>query len=270
MYTSTLEAYLKEQRGKGQRAFAINEATRTLGVSKNAILASIARLMQKKELVSPVKGFYVWLPPHYALAGCIPAQELVPLVMEHLRVNYYLAFLSAAKHYGASHQKPMVFQVVVDKRMRHITCGNVRIWFTFKKNIAKIPIQKKAVPTGYLNISSPEATAMDMINFPRKSVGINNIATVLSELIESIDITRLIAMADSVGQKAWMQRMGYILAHIDTMMEDHQKNIIDALAKYLADKQTFYIPLSTVNPKAGFTRDKKWKIIENTTVESDL
>ena len=202
MYTPTLEAYLKTQRGKGQRAVAINEAIRALGVSKNAILGSISRLLQKKELVSPVKGFYVWLPPEHALAGCIPAQELVPLVMAHLGANYYVAFLSAAKNYGASHQKPMVFQVVVDKRMRHITCGNVRIRFTFRKNIAKIPIQRKVVPTGYLNVSSPEATAMDMINSPHKSVGINNIATVLSELIESIDIARLIAMADSVGQKA--------------------------------------------------------------------
>lgn len=265
----TLTKYLKENQGRGKVIFSLEELVEGLGVTRNAVKKSISRLKKKGEFVSPYRGIYVIVSPENKRLGCLPARELIPLLMERLNVNYYVAFLSAGGYYGAAHQKPMVFQVVVDKPMKNIHCGHVRIWFTYKKDISNVPIQKKVVPTGYLNVSTPEATAMDIIKFPNHSVGINNIATVLSELLEEIEIPKLIELADISGEKAWIQRMGYILERIDSMEEEHRKNIIFALEKYLLDKQIHYIPLSSVNPRLG-SRDKKWKIIENTIVDSDL
>ena len=209
------------------------------------------------------------VPPSDANLGCINEQDLLVLLMEHLRVNYYVAFLSAGQFYGASHQKPMVLQVVADKKMRRLQCGHVRIWFTYKRDISKIPVHKKTIHSGNLLISTPEATAMDIITHPNQSVGINNIATVLSELIEEIEIPKLIEMAKILGKNAWVQRMGYILEHIDSLVEDKRKKMIIAIESYLATRKLSYIPLSSSEPRRG-AYNKKWKIIENTTVESDL
>ena len=267
---STLLEYTKQLRSRGEQMFSTEDVMHALGASRSQVLNMISISKRKGEIASPFQGLYVPISAENRWIGCLPSDELVPLLMERLKTNYYVAFLSAAKYHGASHQKPMIFQVVCEKRMKNIVCGHVRIWFSYKKDVSKIPVQKRVVTTGYLNVSTPEATAMDIINYPKHSIGINNIATVLSELIEEIDVPKLIEMADISGQKAWIQRMGYILENIDTMAEKHKKNIIYALKKYLSNKKTFYMPLSSVNPKSGFSRDKKWKIIENTTVDSDL
>ncbi len=265
----TLNQYIKKIRIRGRRYFTYKEVQESFSLSKPAFNQAVYRLIKKGDVASPYYGFYVLVDPEDAAIGCMPGRELIPLLMKHLGVNYYVAFLSAGGYYGAAHQKPMVLQVVSEKRMKDINCGHVRIRFTYKRDISNIPVQKKVVDTGYLNVSTPEATAMDILNFQHKSVGINNIATVLSELLEEIEIPKLIEMAKISGQKAWVQRMGYILEHIDSMEEEHQKNIIDALEKYLSDKNIHYIPLSSVEPRVG-SRDKKWKIIENTIVDSDL
>ena len=265
----TINNYIKKIQAKGKIMFSIEEILDELTTTRSIMHQAVARLKKKGELVSPYRGLYVIVPHHQANFGCIPAHELVPLLMDRFKANYYVAFLSAGQYYGAAHQKPMIFQVVSDKRIKNIHCGHVRIHFTYKQDISNIPVNKRVVSTGYLNVSTPEATAMDIINFQKEAVGINNIATVLSELIEEINIPKLIEMAKISKQKAWVQRMGYILEHIDSLVEDHRRDIIDALYKHLSSKQPSFLPLSQANPRLG-TRNKKWKIIENTTVESDI
>ncbi len=62
-----------------------------------------------------------------------------------------------------SNQRPQVMQVTVSKRIRSIQCGGVAINFVYKKDISQIPTQSLSVPTGYLILSTPEATVMDLL-----------------------------------------------------------------------------------------------------------
>ena len=266
----TLKEYLKKIRGEGYRYFTTSKALKDLDISKKKLIDAIYRLKKKKEIINPVKGLYLIIPPEYQFIGCLPEEQLLPILMKYLNVEYYISMLSAAQYYGAAHQKPMKTQVIVNKRLRNIKCGHVNIMFTYKKSLNNIPIQKKVVDTGYLNISSPEATAMDLLLFPHKCVGLNNVATVLSELIEEIDPKKLIGIIKLSNQKSWVQRLAYILEQIDTMEEEHKFKIIKELEKYLSIQKLMYVPLSTGNTKKGCPRNKKWKIIENTKIESDL
>ncbi|MCW5589375.1 MAG: hypothetical protein KIT27_06885 [Legionellales bacterium] len=52
-------------------------------------------------------------------------------MMKYLDAEYYVALLSAAGFYGASHQKPMVFQVVSKKNRRNYCLVN---FFTLANN----------------------------------------------------------------------------------------------------------------------------------------
>jgi len=267
---SALSKYIKNIRSKGQRVFTTKNALNALSTSERNLYKSISRLKTKGELTSPIKGLYVIIPPENLLLGCIPESELIPLLMEHLHIEYYVALLSAAKYHGASHQTPMEFQIITDKRLRDINCGDVRIVFIYKKSLTDLPTMNFPSKTGYIKVSSPEVTAMDLFIYSDRVVGLNNIATILSELIEKIDPKRLIEIANIYKQKAWVQRLGYILEHIETMEEEKRIALLKVLEGYLGKKKLVYIPLSAKNSIKGAERNNKWMIIENTTIDSDL
>ncbi len=263
--------YLEKIRASGRRSFTLKEATEELNTTENSIKSAVKRLKKKGDIISPARGLYIMVPPEHKPLGCLPAEELVPILMRHLRMDYYVGLLSAGVYHGASHQKPGVFQVIVDKRIqRKLTFGRVCIEWIYKKSLVDLPMQKLTVSTGYLAISSPEVTAMDLLLYPRKSGGLNHIATVLYELVESIDPKKMMALARSSKYRAWVQRLGYILDHIDSEVPENQQIIADTLAGYVASKNPSYIRLASELPAVGYPRCEKWKIIENTTIEGDL
>lgn len=58
----------------------------------------------------PFRGFHVIVPPEYRNLGCLPPDQFVPQLMEHLGLVYYAGLLSAARLHGAAHRAPMVFK----------------------------------------------------------------------------------------------------------------------------------------------------------------
>ena len=263
--------YLKEVRQKGQHAFTLNQIMVDLKLSRSAAWSVVCRSSERGDIMSPAQGFYVIVPPENQLQGSIPAQELVPLLMNHLKVDYYVSLLSGAQYHGASHQKSGAFQIIVNKQIKHkLEFGQVKIEAIYKKSFESISTQDVAVKTGYLKVAAVELVVFDLLTYRNQSGGLNHIATVLSELIEAIDITKLIERAQKIKSTAWLQRLGYILEQIDSMDTEKTQKIIDALEYYLNSKMSGFIALASELPKAGHPRIKKWKIIVNTIIESDL
>ena len=262
--------YIKWVRSNGYSAFTTEEALSYLKITKNAFNCGMYKLKKKGEVISPAKNLYVIIPPEYQSMGCIPPAELIPLIMKHWNLNYYVCLLSAAVYFGASHQKPQVFQVMTNKQLKPFIFGKVKIEFIFKKSLNDLPIQKQVVKTGYLTIASPELIAFDLLNYPRQSGGLNPTATVLSELIEFLNPEKLMDLVKRAPEYAWVQRLGYILEHIDSMDLEKQAKIINGLKRYILSKTIKSTPLASELPSKGYIRDNDWKIIENTTIESDL
>ncbi len=102
--------YLKEIRSKGKRSFTLDQAMKDLGLKRGNILTSVYRAKKRSEIISPASGLYVIVPPEHQAYGCIPAEELTPILMDYMQADYYVALLSAAAYYGASHQKSASFQ----------------------------------------------------------------------------------------------------------------------------------------------------------------
>jgi hypothetical protein len=98
----------------------------------------------------------------------------------------------------------------------------------------------------------------------------NNIATVLSELVESINVHKLIALAEMLDERYQLQRLGYMIEKIDVMDDNIKRTILDVLAEYVTSHVKSYTPLASAISRIGHPRCKKWKIIENTDFESDL
>src|SRR3989304_7408502 len=170
--------YLEKLRSTGRRYFTSQEIIKDLGLSGDAARAGLYRLKRDGRLISPISGLYVIIPPEHKSYGSIPADELIPIMMKHLNAEYYVALLSAAGFYGASHQKPMVFQVVTNRRIKHsLKFGQVHIKLIYKKSLADLPTKDFIVSSGYLKVATPELIAIDLLKFPKHAGGMNNIAT---------------------------------------------------------------------------------------------
>lgn len=190
-----LATYIKKLRSFGQLSFTLEHAIKDLNASRRSIIAAAYRLKKKGEIISPAKGLYIIIPPEDQPYGCISAEDLVPLLAKYMGFDYYVSLLSAGMYYGAAHQRPAVFQIFIDKNVsRRLKCGQIVIDHAYKKSLKGIPTKSFTVRTGYLKVSTPEVTAMDLLKHTIKSGGLDNVATVLSELIESIDTTKLVLL----------------------------------------------------------------------------
>lgn len=247
----------------GRYSFATEEAIKALCVSPVAARAALRRLRQKGELAMPYKGFYVIVPPEFRNIGCLPASHFIPDLMNHLGEKYYAGLLSAAEFAGAAHQRPQVFQVITAKNKPQIICGKVRVEFIARKNMQKIPTTDFKTPRGYLKISTPAATAFDLVGYPRHAAGLDNVATVLAELTEKIDGNDLRRIAE-LSPIAWAQRLGYLLDLVGA------RDKAEELAQYIAQKKPVVVALVRTMPRKGASRLERWRLLVNTKVEADL
>lgn len=251
--------------------FSIEEALEKTKISKSNLLSGINYYKKKGFLMSPMQGFYIIIPLTEQGRGGLKPEDIIVLTMQYLNIPYYVGLLSASSHHGATHQPVHIYQVVSSFRIKKtINKKNFPIVFIYKKDISNVEIIKKRVRTGSLFISTPEETAKDVMTYYRQCGGLNHQATVLSELTESINEEKLISLAKRSGGLFWVQRMGYILEHIDTFYERERDRVVNALENFLRTQKIHYVKLAPEMPTKGNPRDKKWKIIENSKPESDI
>lgn len=227
-----------------------------------AVRASIRRMKKKGYIADPVKGFHLIVPPEYRAIGCLPADQFVPLLMNHLDKPYYAGLLSAAEIHGAAHQKPQVFQVVVPANHPEIRCGSVRVHFIARRNTASVTRSTMNTARGVLEVSCPEATAFDLVGYPEHCGGLSNVATVLAELADLLDEDKLL-QESRFSPLPWHQRLGYLLE----LSGEH--GCTKALAAYIAGDGRDYVSLRTGVPAHDARRDRRWKVMVNDRVEPD-
>ena len=191
---------------RGRLCFTMDEAVAALGSSVVATRAALRRLKDKGVVAMPYRGFHVIVPPEYRRLGCLPADQFVPELMKHLGQTYYVALLSAARYHGAAHQQPQISCVMTAKNRPSIVCGAVRVHFVARRNVAEIPVARFNTPRGYVTVSSPEATAFDLVGYHRHAGGLDNVATVLAELTDSLSSESLFEVA-KLSPAPWAQRL---------------------------------------------------------------
>ena len=257
-----LDIYLKEVRSQGRYAFTLDELKNVFQMQYPAIKQRIRRLKLKNEIAVIRQGFYVIVPAEYSKQGVLPPYLFIDDLMKSLNKPYYVGLLSAAALYGAAHQQPMGYTVITQgPAPRNI--DKLNILFFPKQIFLQEGIIQQKTAAGYINVSSPERTALDIFDYIHK-LGINRITTILQELAEAMKPTALAKIANQFQNTAAIQRLGYILDN-----EAGIGKLSDALYKILIERQFFVIPLSPQKEKKGEI-DSKWKIIKNMEIESDL
>ncbi|MDR2474156.1 MAG: type IV toxin-antitoxin system AbiEi family antitoxin [Tannerella sp.] len=237
--------------------------------AKDNIRNALNRLSKKKKIQSVWRDFYAVVLPEYGLKGIVPPMAYINQLMNFLSKDYYVALLNAAALQGASHQASMEFFVITNSRvLRNKQKDDIKINFVTKKHIPTQYIAQITVNSGYVNISHPELTAFDLLIYEKNIGGINRVATVLSELAETLNFDNISEDFLKLLDITVIQRMGYLL----DLLRFHE--LADKLlqkSKNAGIKFRKY-PLSVLSEKQNYTDFKtndKWKIIINEEIDID-
>lgn len=235
--------------------------------NKDSMRKALYRMQEKGIIMSPWQNFYVAIPMEYRLKGEVPPSFYIDHLMRFVGREYYVSLLSAAMLNGAGHQRAMVFQItVLGKQMRSAVKNGTLLDFNLRKEFPTGYINKVKVQTGYMNVSSPELTALDLISQEEKVGGLSRVAEILIELAENMkwDDSKL-ALLDYFSAPI-VQRLGYLLNLIE---ETELADDLMLLAKQ-AGKIVRKVRLKQSKPGTDDMEvDKKWKIIINQKIETD-
>ncbi len=262
-HPSNAREYIASLAAGGHYHFGSREAQSALGISADAAKLTLNRLSKQQVIASPARGFYVIVPPEYRSLGCLPADQFIPALMKRLDLSYYAGLLTAAQYHGAAHHRPQEFQVFLAKSRRSIKCGAVRVAFFARKRLMEIPVQNFNSPRGTILVSTPEATAIDIVGYQNHAGGLDQAATILYELAERIDPDKLVAAA-RLAPVPWAQRLGYLLEHVG--IEDKT----GPLKAYVRKNARQSALLQPTAPLEQSRRNKDWKLHINANVEAEL
>lgn len=262
------EDWVNHLLAKGKNAFALHQFRADFPEhSDTANKFALKRLVDKKQIISIHKGYYLIISPQYRSKGTLPPTLFLDAFMQALDRPYYLALLNAAAYHGASHQQPQEFFVVTGfPVLRPMQKKGLRVNYISKKEIPATLLDIRKTEAGYLKISNPALTATDLIQYAKRVGGINRVATVLIELAESIKPDAFDTNLLQHVPVATLQRLGYLL---DKVFDNQilANALYNALEKN--NSPLFRVPLKASAPAKGFVADDRWKVIVNTTVELD-
>lgn len=259
----TLSAFVDRLQASGQYTFDRSEALEALGCSRVALMHAARRLVAKGRLAVPRRGFYVIVPLEYRQSGAPPPAWYIHDLMAHQGYSYYVGLLSAAALHGAAHQKPQEFQVMTDVPLRSIRVGRARIHYFIRRELAGVPTIAVKTPTGTMRVSTPEATAFDLVRYADRIGNLNQVATVLAELAEKLEPRRLVELAGGEVELSVTQRLGYLLEHVDAA------DVASPLAAWLERRGPRPVPLLPARDLAGATRNARWQVLVNEHIEID-
>lgn len=249
-----------------QYAFSVEELLIETGKGKTAILRELARLIEKNEIINLRQGFYLILTPRYSSFGKLPINLYIHKLFDYLERNYYLGFYSAAKVYGASHQQTQRDYVMTrSPKLLDIQKPPIDIRFLTTSAWPKKNILSEKSDAGTYLISSPALTLADLVHYQNKLGGLNRMLSTIDELSEEVTQKDLKELLGWYGNKATLQRLGYLLDQVD------RDNILfNIIFQHLEAQRINPVLLRPDAKQRPGAVDNKWKVDTNLQLESDL
>lgn len=258
--------------GRGVSSVTLDEVVEVTGLSRGAATEAMRRARASGQFFAPVPGLNVPIPSEYSTWGVVPAMDFIDQMMGFLGRSYYVGLLSAAELHGAAHQRPQVFQVVVDRRTADRDIERVHLRFYENAHLAEVPVVQRNSRTSTVPVSSAEATVLDLAARPRDSGGLGNVATIVGELAEEqqLDPVRLAAAAP-LHPLAVVRRLGWMLDYVAFYTDTSalSRPLHDYLVANTGSGRRAVDLLDSGGPRRG-QGSARWGLVENASVESDL
>jgi predicted transcriptional regulator of viral defense system len=260
-----LANFVDQLQADGRYSFTLNELRWAFPVSELALKKALNRLVKKGKVTSVRRGFYIIVPPEYSAKATLPPSLFIDDMMKFLNKSYYVGLLSAAAFHGASHQQPQQFFVVIEKStLRKINHQGNSIKFITRSRIPAVGIENRKTDTGYVRISGPELTAIDLVSSANVVGGISRVASILAELLDVLNIENFAKLTTCKIPITSLQRLGYIFEKV--LMN---QSIADSLYNSVQKKLLFRIPLKLQSGQTGFLCNNRWKVIVNINIKKE-
>lgn len=237
------------------------------GASAEALRKALYRQQQAGRLLRLSRGAEHWLivPLQYATAGSPPLEAwLDPYLRKTLGTPYYVGLLSAAEVYGASPYAVMVTQVMVAQTRRSITVGRHEVVFHTRVRIEAMPTRWHESPEGRFRVSTPELTALDLIQRESMVGGMARVLEVLRGLWAHCTQEGVTAALDAMHNLPLAQRLGAL------MVRDDQAGLVAPVARWLKGQPTRLVALEGPLPSddiAASNVDPDFKVWMPATLE---
>ncbi len=261
MPAATMDAWIDALQARGQYTFLRSEAISGSGLSAEAVKKALQRLARRRRVVKVKNYFYVIVPLEYLHAGSPPPAWFIDNLMDAMNRPSYVGLRSAAGIHGASHQQPQEFQVVTERPVRPLQVGRSTIRFLTNKRTAGTAVQNVKTPTGVMRVSTPEATAFDLVRFARAAGQLDNVATVLADLVPLLDPNRMLKVVRAGGDVPNAQRLGYLLEMVRGRPQ------AKAIHEWLKRQSPRAVPLRSGRTTTGVEEDRRWNVLVTEPIE---
>jgi len=261
MTTKTIAEWVDELQAHGRYTFLRNEAVSGSGLSPEAVKKALQRLTRRSRVAKVKDYFYVIVPLEYLRAGGPPPSWFIADLMIAMKLPYYVGLLSAAALHGASHQQPQEFQIMTDRSVRPLRIGRVRLRFFVNKNLADTSLVNIKTPTGDVRVSSPEATAVDLVRFVKASGHLDHVGTVISELAPRMNPRKLLEVVRRAADLPNAQRLGYLLEHV------RARDLAKPLWQWVRRQEPHAVPLRLGHTSPAMPTDHRWHVMVSQPLE---
>jgi predicted transcriptional regulator of viral defense system len=213
-------------------------------ISTEALRQALHRQQQRGRLIRLSRGSGHWLivPLQYAAAGAPPLETWLNRYLgKTLGIPYYVSLLSAAETYGASPYAVMVTQVMVPERRLPITVGRHEVVFHTHSHIEHMPTRWHETPEGRFKVSTPELTALDLVQREALMGGIARVQEVLHALWDACTADGFSTALQAIQEVSTAQRLGALLtldgrdalaAQVEVWLRDKRLRIISLEGKH--------------------------------------
>lgn len=262
----SVEEWIRNSEQRGHVTFSVAELHEAFaGRSLKGLNTELGRLVTRGRIISVYRGYYVIVPVQYQLKRVVPPSFYIEGLMRYVGKPYYVCLLSAAALHGAAHQRSMQYQVMTVVPRLNTSSLNPLLDWSYRTQIPSELILTKNAEMDILRYSNPELTAIDLVQFADHIGGYQRAATVLAELVESVDISKM-ELVFPYTTAATVQRLGYLLEFV-LEEQDMADQLHILLKKHFPRRHSFC--MSNAHARRENNQTNRWNINMNIDIEID-
>jgi predicted transcriptional regulator of viral defense system len=255
-YKQRIVASLLDQlQARGCLVASLPDLANTSGLSPLAVKRQIEHLAHRVGRLPGRPSSYLIVAPEHRKRGAPPVDFWLA---DYCRVHdkpYYVGLLSAAALHGSAKQAVQLTQVMTSSATRAFSVGNVHVEFHVKQHLLGTPLTPIRGLASPLAVSSPEATALDLIAFQHCVGGIARATEVITGLLPVMTNEgwhRALKNASPTVR----QRTGYVLKTLGA------RRFATAVQITLPSKLRPVV-LQNAMPTRGTELEQPWQVIDN-------
>lgn len=202
---------LDQREAQGRVLFTAGELAEQGQLSLLAVQRQLAHLGARVARLPGRPEAFLIVAPEHRERGAPPVLWWLDAYMQLRRQPYYVGLLSAAELHGSSQQAVQVVQVLTSKVTRPILLGRLRVEFHVKKEVELTPTVQPSGMRSPVAVSTPEATAVDLIEYSHCIGGVARAADVIAGMAPVFTVAGLRQALARDPRHPTHQRLGYVL-----------------------------------------------------------